>query len=112
VTGLDEIEARLDDLIAAILPPMRATKYVDRHAFDALTNLLNDLIAEVGGSPDISRRLVGKLWFIFTQALTEAEHSRAPEEIMSYAWNYEQQLTKLFGPWFSSSETTPGIPRY
>src|SRR5258708_12081965 len=96
----------------AILLPMRATKYVDRDAFDALTSLISDLIAEVGDSPDISRRLVGKLWFVFSQALTEAEHSRAPEEILSYAWNYEQQLTKLFGPLFSSSETTPGIPRY
>lgn len=112
MSGLDELEARLDELTIAILPPMRVTKYVDRDAFDALTRLVNDLIDEVGDSPDVSRHLVGKLWFVFTEALTEAEHSRAPAEILSYAWNYEQQLTKLFGPWFSSSEATPGTPRY
>jgi hypothetical protein len=46
VSGLDEFGAQLDDLIAAILPPMRATKYVDRDAFDALTGKVNDLIAK------------------------------------------------------------------
>ncbi len=37
MSGPDEIEARLDDV------PMRATKYVDPDAVDALTNLVNDL---------------------------------------------------------------------
>jgi hypothetical protein len=38
-----------------------------------LTGKVNDLIAKVGDSPDISRRLTGKLWFVFTPALTEAD---------------------------------------
>jgi hypothetical protein len=100
MSGFSELETRLDGLIATILPPMRATKYVDRAAFDELAKLVNDVIAEVGDSPDIPRRLVGKLWYIFTQAITEAEHSATPAEIVQYAWSYEQQLTKLFGPWF------------
>ena len=100
MSGFSELETRLDGLITTILPPMRATKYVDRAAFDELAKLVNDVIAEVGESPDIPRRLVGKLWFIFTRAMTEADRSAAPAEILQYAWSYEQQLTKLFGPWF------------
>jgi len=44
----------------------------------------------------ISRRVTGKLWFIFTQMLSEADHTRAPEEILRRAWNYAEQLEKLF----------------
>jgi hypothetical protein len=107
-----EVEARLDALTTAILPPMRATKYVDTDAFAQLNQLVRDLVSELGDSADIARRLAGKLWFVFTQALTEAEHCDSPEAILECAWSYEDQLEKLFGPWFSSSEATPGLPRY
>ena len=98
---MSELEARLDTLTTAILPPMRTTKYVDRDAFAQLDQLVSDLISEIGDSPDISRRLAGKLWLIFTQALTEAEHSRSPDEILRYAWGYQDKLEQLFGPSFS-----------
>jgi hypothetical protein len=42
----------------------------------------------VGDAPDISRRLVGKLWFVFTQALAEADHCDSPDEILRHAWGY------------------------
>jgi hypothetical protein len=113
VSRMSELEARLDTLTTAILVPMRATKYVDRDAFAQLDRLVSDLISEIGDSPDISRRLAGKLWFIFTQALTEAEHSRSPDEILRYAWSYQDQLEQLFGPSFSlGPPTPPGVPRY
>ncbi len=58
----------------------------------------------------IPRRLAGKLWFLFTQMLTEADHASSPEEILRGAWSYQEQLEKLFGPWFSTGEPTPGVP--
>jgi hypothetical protein len=112
MSRINELEAQLDALTTAILPPMRATKYVDQDAFAQLGQLVSDLIREIGDSPDIPRRLAGKLWFIFTQALAEADHSRSPDEILQYAWSYQDQLQKLFGPRFSPSEPTPGVPRF
>jgi len=76
---------------------MRATKYVDWDAFAQLGQIVSDLISEIGDSPDIPRRLAGKPWFIFAQALAEADHSRSPDEILHYAWSYQDQLQKLSG---------------
>ena len=39
----------------------------------SLGRLAEDLISEAGDTPVISRCLVGKLWFIFTQMLAEAD---------------------------------------
>jgi hypothetical protein len=112
MTRMNELEQQLDALSTSILLPMRATKYVDRDAFAQLNQLVRELTTEIGDSPDFPRRLVGKLWFVFTQALSEADHCRSPEEILHYAWSYKSELEKLFGPWFSSSKPTPGVPRY
>jgi hypothetical protein len=78
----------------------------DRAAHDATAPRV------IAGAELIPRRLVGKLWFIFTQALAEADHARSPEEILRYAWDYEDKLEQLFGPWFSPSPPTPGIPTH
>lgn len=110
MSGINELEAQLDALTTQILLPMRATKYVDRDAFAQLNQLVGELISELGDSPDFPRRLAGKLWLIFTQALAEADHCRSPEEILQYAWSYQGQLAKLFGR--PSSAPTPGVPRF
>jgi hypothetical protein len=112
MSRINELEAQLDALTTKILPPMRAAKHVDANAFAQLDQLVSELISEIGDSPDIARRLAGKLWFVFTQALAEADHCQSPEEILHYAWAYQDQLARLFGPWFSSSEETPGAPRF
>jgi len=107
VSEIDELEARLDTLTTAILVPMRTSKDVDHQALGSLNNLIKDLISEVGDAPAIPRRLAGKLWFIFTQMLTEADHTRSPEEILRSAWNYQEQLEKLFGPWHGTADQPP-----
>jgi hypothetical protein len=112
VSQIDELEARLDTLTVALLVPMRTSKHVDPQILDNLNNLVKDLISAIGDAPVIPRRLAGKLWFIFTQMITEADHARSPEEISRSAWSYQEQLEKLFGPWFSTGEPTPGVPRY
>jgi hypothetical protein len=112
VSSLSQLESRLDALTTRILPPLRATKYVDRDGFAQLSELVRDIIAAVDDSPGISRELAGKLWFVLTQALSEAEHCEFREEIPRFAWSYEDALHRLSGPWFSSSDPTPGQPRY
>jgi hypothetical protein len=112
VSQLEELENRLDTLTTAILLPLRAAKHVDHQAMNQLGQLVADLISEVGDTPAIPRRLTGKLWFIFTQMLGEADHARSPEEILNSAWHYADQLQKLFGPWYGQGPPTPGTPRY
>lgn len=112
MTQIEELEARLDTLAIALLVPMRTSKHVDPQILGNLNNLVKDLISEIGDALVIERHLAGKLWFIFTQMLTEADHARSPEEILRSAWSYQEQLQKLFGPRFSTGEPTPGVPRY
>lgn len=112
MSPIDEIEDRLDSLTTAVLLPLRASKHVDHQAVEQLCQLVTDVISEVGDAPAVPRGLTGKLWFIFTQMLSEAGHARSPEEILDSAWRYESQLEKLFGPWFGQGPPTPGIPRY
>jgi hypothetical protein len=63
-------------------------------------------------SDAVPRLLTGELLFVFTQMLSEADHTRSPEEILTSAWTYQGYLEKIFGPFFSSSPATPGMPRY
>jgi len=91
---------------------MRAAKYVDREAFAQLNDIVAAVERELGDAELIPRRLTGKLWFVFTQTLAEADHARSPGEILRYAWSYQDKLQDLYGPWFSSAPPTPGTPRY
>jgi len=92
VSQLKELENRLDTLTTAILMPLRASKHVDHQAMDQLSQLVEDLISQVDDAPVIPRQLTGKLWFIFTQMLSEADHTQSPEEILNSAWSYAGQL--------------------
>jgi hypothetical protein len=112
MTRLPELEARLDALTTEILLPLRASKVVDSEAINRLYELADDLAAEIGGLDAVPRLLAGKLWFVFTQMLSEADHTRSPDDILMSAWAYESRLEKIFGPFFSSSPPTPGVPRY
>jgi hypothetical protein len=112
MTRLPELEARLDALTTEILLPLRASKVVDSEAINRLYELAEDLAAEIGGSDAVPRLITGKLWFVFTQMLSEADHTRSPDDILMSAWAYESRLEKIFGPFFSSSPPTPGVPRY
>lgn len=109
---IPDIEARIDVLTTQILVPLRATKDIDLRAVGELHTLVDELAAVLGNAPDIPRQLTGKLLFIFTQMLSEADHTRFPEEILECAWEYEDRLEKIFDPTFSSSPPTPGVPKY
>ncbi|MGY0537679.1 hypothetical protein ACW14X_09180 [Nocardioides sp. YJ-D4] len=107
-----EIESRLDHLTTEILLPLRASKELNEARIEDLSRLVDDLILDLNGAPQISTTLAGKLWFVFTQMLSEADHSSARERILDAAWRYEGQLERIFGPFYSSAPPTPGVPRY
>lgn len=112
MTCVPKLEARLDILTTRILVPLRMSKEVDSEAVNQLYELVGELAAEIGGAEVVPRLLVGKLWFVFTQMLSEAAHTRSPDDILMTAWAYEERLERIFGPFFSSSPPTPGVPRY
>lgn len=112
MTKILELEEHLDSLTMAILLPLRTSKDIDANKINDLYALVDSIAAEIHGSPDISRRLAGKLWFVFTQMLSEADHTRSPDDILMSAWTYRDHLDKIFNPGLSSAGPVPGVPRY
>lgn len=110
MTRMAELEARLDALTTEILLPLRSSKEVYSEAINGLYALADELAAEMGESDAVPRLLTGKLWFVFTQMLSEADHTRSPESILMSAWGYESRLEEIFGPFFLPP--TPGVRRY
>jgi hypothetical protein len=60
-----------------------------------LLTVVDDLRVALGTTPVMSRRLASNLWFVFTQMLAQADHTRAPEPILRAAWEYEGRLEEL-----------------
>ncbi len=100
LSQLDDLEARLDRATSALLPPLRATKRVDSLALVELLEVTDGFSAALHDCACVPRPLVGKLWFVFTAMLTEADHAREPEPILDAAWNLQERLRKIFGPTF------------
>jgi hypothetical protein len=82
------------------LPELRAAKTVNEGALAELLLLTDELSQHRDEIESLSRVLAGKLWFVFSAMLTEAEHARDPESILDAAWNYQENLRRFFGPSF------------
>jgi hypothetical protein len=97
---IEQLEERLSEVAARLLPYLRASKLVDSTAMTDLLETADLIRAKFNEDDLVPRRLTGTLWFIFTSMLTEAEHTHSPEAILNAAWNYEDRLRKIFGPRF------------
>lgn len=112
MSRIKELEARLNVLTSELLAPLRATKEVNTAALNGLLEVVDGLVEEIGKDAHVPRLLTGKLWFIFTQMLSEADHTRSPDDILNSAWLYESRLEHIFGPTFAPPDSwKPGIPR-
>lgn len=109
---MKEFESRLDALTTEILVPLRVSKDVNSEAISELYALADELADVLKDEEMVPRRLTGKLWFVFTQMLAEADHTRMPDDILMSAWGYQGRLRRMFGSPRSSSPHTPGVPRY
>jgi hypothetical protein len=114
MSELARLEYELDVLTTRLLLPIRASKEVDDDAVASLLRVVTELgeTLDRSGSDCISRKLAGKLWFVFTQMLSEADHTRAPEEILQAAWRYQDRLDWLFGDPSAGSPGLPGVPTF
>ena len=97
---LTDLEARLDQVTTDLLPELRTTKNLNGNALAELLAVGDELERHRGEVEEISRQLVGKLWFIFTAMLTEAEYAQNPKPILNAAWSYQDRLSRFFGPSF------------
>jgi hypothetical protein len=109
---LDRFESRLDALTTEILVPLRVSKTVQSKAISELYALADELADALKDEELIPRRLAGKLWFVFTQMLAEADHTRMPDDILMSAWGYQDRLRRIFRSSRSASPPVPGVPRY
>ena len=100
MSDLASIETRIDELTVPLLVPLRASKVIDGVVFADLLAVGRDLVDAVGRVEIVPKSLVGKVWSIFTAMLAEAEHTRAPEPILDAAWQWENLLSRAFGPRF------------
>lgn len=98
--NLAEIEERLDRITTDLMLPLRSSKTIDASAVGDLGELCDDLERLAAPTRPVPMSLVGKLWFLFTAMLGEAEHTREPEPILATAWEYADRLNRIFGPHF------------
>lgn len=100
MSDLVDLEMRLDRATTQLLPELRATKVLNQPAVVELLQVADGLAIHLGDADAVPRELVGKLWFVFTAMLAEADHTPAPGAILDVAWDYEDRLEKIFGPPF------------
>lgn len=101
MTTIEEITAKIDALTLDLLGPLRMSKTINHGALAKLTEALDALGPLLEPETMISKSLAGKLWFIFTSMLSEAEHARSNrEQIEIVAWDIQERLRRLFEPRF------------
>ena len=101
MTTIEEITTIIDGLMLDLLGPLRTAKTINQGALTQLTEALDALQPLLELETMVPKNLVGKLWFIFTSMLSEAEHARSNrEQIETAAWGIQERLRHLFGPKF------------
>ena len=101
-----EVVEQIDTLSSELLLSLRKggrAKQLDKNLFTRLTSAIEELERLLNNETHVSKDLVGKLWFIFTSMLAEADHANNPEPILSAAWDIQERLSRIFGPHFPDS---------
>jgi hypothetical protein len=90
-----EIEDIINELAVDLLVPIRASKIVNKEAFDQLYLLLDEVKISIKGEKLISRKLAGMLFFIYTAVSAEAEHAHYTNAVLIEAGKLEGYLNKI-----------------
>ena len=98
---IENIINEIDSLLLDLLGPLRSSKTLNANAIARLTQSLDRLSPLLAEEQLVPKVLVGKLWFIFTSMLSEAEHAKdTREQIEIAAWDIQERLRRIFGPRF------------
>lgn len=101
IEKIDIITQQIDSLLLGFLGPLRTQKKINQEVYAQLTQAIDSLMPLLEQQALVPKNLVGKLWFIFTSMLSEAEHAKEQrEQIEAFAWDLQERLRKLFGPHF------------
>ena len=98
---INSITNEIDSLLLDFLGPLRTSKTINQSIFFKVTQAIDRLQPLIDRETLVPKVLVGKLWFIFTSMLSEAEHAKDKrEQIEIAAWDIQERLRRLFGPQF------------
>lgn len=96
----DEMEVigdKIDDLMLPLLLPARLEKRIEENVFQKLEVLLEELKKGMVNNQEISRKLVGKLFFIYVSLATEASYCNYEGELILKVGVLEEYLDAIFG---------------
>lgn len=90
-----EIENRINEISTDILVPARTEKKANSQAFTELYELLDEVKVLVKGADEISRKLAGLLFFIYTSISAEAKHTDYTNPLFIESGRLEDYLDKI-----------------
>ncbi len=95
------LSVSFDSAVLQLLGPLRVSKILDEGAFARVSSLIVEIGDSLSPQAEVPKELAGRLWFVFTAMLAEAEHARTNrEQIEMAAWDLQEKLRKIFGPHF------------
>ncbi|USG64635.1 hypothetical protein NDK47_21195 [Brevibacillus ruminantium] len=95
IERLKIIEEELKQLSPEIIVPVRTQKIVNSKAFERMYLLLDEILELIKEEDNISRKLAGRLFFLYTYLLHQAKYTNMPEEIFHEAGKIKEYLDKL-----------------
>jgi hypothetical protein len=97
---IEDLESEFDSVSLRMLLGLRVMHRLEPSDVAQLRKLVDRVAEALGDQRLIPRSFVGKLWYVFTASLAEADHSSSPEPVLDFAWDYAQSLHAIFGPTF------------
>lgn len=94
---METIYAQIDELIIDLLVPARTKKTINQETFQRFWLLLEEIEKKVRDEEYIPKKIVGLLFFIYTQLSTEASYCDYPDELFIAVGKLEGMLEKIFG---------------
>lgn len=97
---VNELNQQIDELVLGILGPACISKQVPQEPLQKLHAILDELAQLLETEDLVPKSLPGRLMFIFSSLLAEAEHAANPEPLLNDAWAIQDKFTRVFGPRF------------
>lgn len=87
---------QINQLVQDLLIPARVEKTIDKEAFEKLYEILVKLENEVQGKENISRKIVGLLFFIYCSLSDEVVSNDYRDELFRTVGKLEDILDRIF----------------
>lgn len=87
---------RINNLVQDLLIPARTEKILNEKAFSSLCDILDDLVKEYKGKDNISRKLVGLLFFIYCSLEYEIQEADYTDKLFLAVGKLGNYLDNIF----------------